>query len=275
MAQSLQSLLLAKISLGANLGLNALDIPEEIFALPKSPMERIFDESFTRTPSSEKEEEVIDEENELFGTSMLVYEETSEPDSTNSEARKDISLEVSTDKSSFKHNSNVTITASLVPTTNSRDAKDGNRLEIENESLRFQIDDLKQLKCDHEEEKRRLINDNKSLLLQVQQQSKEISNSAKIFRDSEMILGELQLKIHELEEFKLCAKKSKLDQDATLQRLSSENGFLKAAQRDISAVNLSAEKKTAALESSKLAMFEQVSHKENLSYILLHNTSPF
>ena len=58
MAQSLQSLLLAKNSLGANLGLNALDIPEEVFALPKSPMERIFDESFTRTPSSEEEEAV-------------------------------------------------------------------------------------------------------------------------------------------------------------------------------------------------------------------------
>ena len=76
-------------------------------------------------------------------------------------------------------------------------------------------------------------------------------------------INELQLKIHDLEEFKLCAKKSKLDQDATLQRLSSENGFLKAAQRDISAVNLSAEKRAAALESSKLAMFEQVRYKKD------------
>ena len=142
---------------------------------------------------------------------------------------------------------------------NAKDNVDRRRLELENESMTLKIQQHKHIMSNNLEETQRLNDDNESLQMQLQQLIQKKSKSDKDLKDSESRCDVLLLKVAELEESKANFRKAKLEHDTSLQRLSSENGFLKAAQRDISSVNLSAEKKTAALEASKLAMMEQVS----------------
>lgn len=97
-----------------------------------------------------------------------------------------------------------------------------------------------------------------SLRQQINHTHQQSAAAAEELISFSVLCSDLQLKVNELENYRMTQKIGKSEHDAYLQRLSSENGHLKAAQRDISAFSLSAENKIAALESSKLVLREQV-----------------
>lgn len=267
MPQSLHSLLLAKNSATASSALGSPKISDQRQDFATSAVERNFDHDFHDLPPDEQEEE------ELIGTSVLMYEDTSEPTNDSPRIPGEFLAEAAHSFESGKYRS--IDEASARPASHASNAKDSierKRLELENESLMLQIQQHKHIMGNNLEETQRLRHDNETFQMQLQQQMQKKSKADKDLADSESRCNDLLLKVSELEESKANFRKAKLEHDASLQRLSSENGFLKAAQRDISSVNLSAEKKTAALEASKLAMIEQVSLC--LSSVLLCFRSP-
>lgn len=253
MSQSLHSLLLAKNASTASSALGSPKIPDQRQDFAKSPVEQDYD--YTDRDSTPEEQE-----EELIGTSVLMYEDISESTDDSPRTSSEFHIEATNILENKKFRSSDV--ASAQPTmlvNNAKDNVDRRRLELENESLTLKIQQHKHIMSNNLEETQRLNDDNESLQMQLQQLIQKKSKSDKDLKDSESRCDVLLLKVAELEESKANFRKAKLEHDTSLQRLSSENGFLKAAQRDISSVNLSAEKKTAALEASKLAMMEQVS----------------
>lgn len=249
MSQSLHSLLLAKNASTVSGSPKILDQRQD-FA--KTADERDYDHAIYDSPPEEQEEELI-------GTSVLMYDDISE--STNDSPR--ISNEFHAEATNviearIYRSSDMAFAQPTLQVNNAKDNIERKRLVLENESLTLQIQQHKQIILNDLEEKQRLNDENESMQMQLQQLVLKRSKGDKDLKDSESRCDVLLLKVAELEESKANYRKAKLEHDTSLQRLSSENGFLKAAQRDISGVNLSAEKKTAALEASKLAMLEQV-----------------
>jgi hypothetical protein len=253
MSQSLHSLLLAKNASTASTSLGSPKIPDQRQNFPKSAGERDYDRNIYDLPQEQEEEELI-------GTSVLIYEDISESTSDSPRISNEFHMEAADKLEANKYRSSDR--ASAEPTllvNNAKDNVERKRLELENESLTLKIQQHKHIISNNLEETQRLRDDNESLQMQLQQLVQKKSKSDKDLKDSDSRCDDLLRKVAELEESKANFRKAKLEHDTSLQRLSSENGFLKAAQRDISSVNLSAEKKTAALEASKLTMMEQVS----------------
>ena len=83
----------------------------------------------------------------------------------------------------------------------------------------------------------------------IQQQQRIISALEGSCRDHSSVRDELDLKSIELEEVKSNSRRERLENEATIQRLSADNTFLTTSQADVTADSYSSERKCAALDA--------------------------
>ena len=262
MPQSLHSLLLAR---------KALNITDD-FRVLKTTDQQLDSAKHYETTSDERSfnyysihEPVDEKEAELSGSSVMMYADLSE--SANS-SLKILREPLKKDSNRFDQREiemSDKLCAHSTPFVSSLTAGgDMISIKLENESLKSLLHQQRQAERHCQEEKKLLNLDIASLRQQINHSNQLSIAAAEELMCSRALHSDLQIKVAELENYRTTFKIDKSEHNACLQRLSSENGHLKAAQRDISALNLATEKKTAALESSNLALSEQVVYKQML-----------
>ena len=266
MPQSLHSLLLARNALHS---IKDYTLLETTGHQPDSekPNETIPDVRSYNNYSI-REQPFDEKEVELFGNSVLMYGDLLEPAHgcllvskehliRGSNRFDQTEIEISDDI--YAHS------APLVCSTNA--VGDLISLKLENESLRVLLHQQRQTESLCQEEKKCLNLEIASLGHQINHSHQQSLAAAEELIISRASYNELHLKVAELENYRMTFAIDKSEHNACLKRLSSENGHLKAAQRDISAISLTTEKKIAALESSKVALLEQVFYNMILFFV--------
>lgn len=266
MPQSLHSLLLARKELNSINDYGQLKSIDQSLDSAK-PYEPNSDGRRYNNYSTHKQHELpFDEkEAELLGNSIMMYVDLSEPAL---DCQKILSESLIAGLNRFDQTEIELpdkICAHSAPLiSSSNNSSELLSIRLENESLKSSLHQIRQAESLCQEEKMCLNLEIGSLRQQINNTHLQSAAAAEELISFRALCSDLQLKVVELENYRMTQKIGKSEHDAYLQRLSSENGHLKAAQRDISAFSLIAEKKMAALESSKLALTEQVVKEEKL-----------
>ena len=260
MPQSLQSLLLARNALHSIKDYNLLETtghqPDSEQLHETIPDVRSYNNySIHEQPFDEKEVE-------LLGNSVMMYADLSEPAYGCLLVSKEHLIQGSNRFDQTEIEKSDKIYAHSAPLVCSPNAGgDLISLKLENESLKLLLHQQRQTESLCQEEKKCLNLEIASLGHQINLSHQQSLTAAEELIISRATYNDLQLKVVELENCRMTFAIDKSEHNACLKRLSTENSHLKAAQRDISAISLAAEKKIAALESSKVALLEQVFRK--------------
>ena len=263
MPQSLQSLLLARKALN---GINDLcELKTDDQQIDSAKLHETNSDGRSNNNYSIHEQPFYETEVELLGDSIMMYADLSEPANG---CQKILNESGSNRFDQSEIEASHKICAHSAPVISSPIASsDLISIKLENETLKSLLHQQRQAESLCQEEKKCLNLDIASLRQQINHSQQQSFAAAEELLSLKTLHSDLPLKVVELENSRMTLKIDKSEHNACLQRLSSENGHLKAAQRDISAISLSAEKRMVALESSKLVLLEQVIYAEKLSAV--------